>query len=989
MIGTQVAHYLINEKLGEGGMGVVYKAQDTKLQRTVALKFLSKDITRDAEAKQRFIQEARAAAALNHQNICTVYEINEINNQSFIVMEYVDGISLKEKIESGPLAISEVEKIALQIATGLQEAHEKSIVHRDIKSANIMLTKKGQVKITDFGLAKLSEQSNITKTGTTLGTVAYMSPEQARGDEVNNQTDIWSFGVVLYEMITGGLPFKGYIEHAVIYSIINEEPKPISEIREEVPEIFEDILAKALEKNQAKRYLHAEDIIFDLHQESEGSSKKNFLSRNRSKKTVAKKNRLITASILVILLAILSVITYYSFFTKSKRSEISPTAIAVLPFSVSGGEAVAFLKNGIVDLLSSNLDGAGLLRSVDPRALLNYIAHSGVSEMSPDFGRDVAEHFGAGLFMLGSVFESGGQVRIIASLYGFDHSLKKEIRATAEGKENQAIQIIDDLTKKLIEEMNLSKGDRLTSIAATTTNSVPALKAYLEGLDDEISGNFLPAYEAYKNAIVEDSTFALAWYKMSFVAHIWLMQNDKACEAFNKAFKYKDRLSDHDNLKLYALQAELNGNVVKAQQLYHDLTYKYPDDINAWFNLNSCYLHWGSILGQDNALIESEKALKRCIFLEPANNSFYQQLLSNYMNQRNVEKSNILLKKMQELKVSHDYLWMVTAPWGFIIGDRMLQKKTVEEARLKRTVDIMGAIINTATQTNDPFDAIAFANLLTKPSQAPYHRGNGHTMKALIYMAKGQKNNALKEVALAKSFTPAIAHIYRALFFTLPYFPFSKDNIRAENKLLIDWDAANEPLIEDVRFPINAHKYTFEHLRLYLLGLLNVGLDEFSLARQYAANIVSLETPADEISIMENLAAGIRSKIEWQKQNIETALSILEQQKIKVRFPLMHGSPFYTIANERYLRAELLYTLEKYEEALAYFNTLTYSIFDILYLAPSHLKQGEIYEKLGQYEKAKKHYNRFIDLWQDCDPELRLMVEKAKQRLKQLNKDKY
>jgi serine/threonine protein kinase len=223
---TVASKYEIIEELGKGGMGVVYKAKDTKLKRTVALKFLSPELTRDKEAKERFIHEAQTASALDHPNICTVHEIDEDQGQMFIAMAYIEGQSLRQKAKAGPLKLDEALDIAIQVAQGMHEAHEKGVVHRDIKSANIMVTAKGQAKIMDFGVAKLAGQTRFTRTGAAIGTVAYMSPEQARGEKVNHRTDIWSLGVVLYEMVIGQLPFKGDHEQAVMYSILNEEPEP-------------------------------------------------------------------------------------------------------------------------------------------------------------------------------------------------------------------------------------------------------------------------------------------------------------------------------------------------------------------------------------------------------------------------------------------------------------------------------------------------------------------------------------------------------------------------------------------------------------------------------------------------------------------------------------------------------------------------------------------------------------------------------------------
>ena len=218
---TIARKYKILAELGRGGMGVVYKAKDNRLNRTVALKFLPAELTQDKEARKRFIQEAQAAAALEHPNICTVYEVDESVGQIFISMSYIEGQSLKDKVKGGPMDVEEAKNIVLQVAEGLGEAHKKGIIHRDIKPANIMLTKKGQAKITDFGLAKLSWRTDLTKPSTIMGTVAYMSPEQARGEEVDHKTDIWSLGAMLYEMLTAVRPFKKTQEHALIYEILN------------------------------------------------------------------------------------------------------------------------------------------------------------------------------------------------------------------------------------------------------------------------------------------------------------------------------------------------------------------------------------------------------------------------------------------------------------------------------------------------------------------------------------------------------------------------------------------------------------------------------------------------------------------------------------------------------------------------------------------------------------------------------------------------
>jgi serine/threonine protein kinase len=258
--------YKILEELGRGGMGVVYKARDTRLDCTVALKFLPPELTKDEEAKKRFIQEAKAAATLNHPHICTIYEIDEAEEKTFISMEYIEGQSLKDKLKEGPLSIDEAKDIALQVASGLEKAHKKGIVHRDIKPANIMINDEGQAKITDFGLAKLSWGVDLTKPATIMGTVAYMSPEQARGEEVDHRTDIWSLGAILYEMLTGKRPFEKEQEQSMIYAILNDRPIPLSLLRSDIPTHIEHVIERALAKKATERYQNVGEFMQDLKQ---------------------------------------------------------------------------------------------------------------------------------------------------------------------------------------------------------------------------------------------------------------------------------------------------------------------------------------------------------------------------------------------------------------------------------------------------------------------------------------------------------------------------------------------------------------------------------------------------------------------------------------------------------------------------------------------------------------------------------------------------
>jgi serine/threonine protein kinase len=257
MIGKTVTHYKILEKLGEGGMGVVYKAEDLTLNRLVALKFLPHELSTDDNTKTRFIHEAKSASSLDHPNICTIHEIDETSDgRTFIVMPCYEGETLTEKLGKGPLEINEAIDVVLQVASGLASAHKKGIVHRDIKPGNILLTNDGHVKLVDFGIAKLMGQTTVTKTGARVGTAGYMSPQQALGEELDASSDVFSLGVVLYELLAGRLPFRGEQEAALLYAIVHGNTEPLSVFRDDIPEVLHQIVEKALEKNVESRYLH-------------------------------------------------------------------------------------------------------------------------------------------------------------------------------------------------------------------------------------------------------------------------------------------------------------------------------------------------------------------------------------------------------------------------------------------------------------------------------------------------------------------------------------------------------------------------------------------------------------------------------------------------------------------------------------------------------------------------------------------------------------
>ncbi len=371
LTGTSVSHYQILEKLGEGGMGVVYKAEDTRLKRTVALKFLPPALTMDAEAKERFIQEAQAASALEHPNICNIHEINETEDgRLYIVMACYEGQTLKDRLVGGALSIEEAVHIAGQIAEGLADAHQKGIIHRDLKPANIMLTEKGQVKIMDFGLAKLAGEAHLTRTGSIIGTAAYMSPEQARGEEVDQRTDIWSLGIVLFEMLTGKLPFAAEYDQAMIYSVLNEEPAPLCHVRRDVPEYLAALCRRCLQKDLSHRPQSMADVLRMLEERHTGSDRTVFTVPGRWRKAGAA---------MIVFLSLLLVIVLWRdgrYFLRPTASKPTSLRIAVLPFQDRTEQKQNDLPMIVQTLIVGELLGVENLKIIDPLSLNDMMERS-------------------------------------------------------------------------------------------------------------------------------------------------------------------------------------------------------------------------------------------------------------------------------------------------------------------------------------------------------------------------------------------------------------------------------------------------------------------------------------------------------------------------------------------------------------------------------------------------------------------------------------
>ena len=541
MIGETISHYRVGEKLGEGGMGVVYKAEDTKLKRTVALKFLPPELTRDPEAKDRFLNEAQAAAALSHSNICTIYEVDESQGQFFIAMEYIEGQSLKAKIEGNLpkiLDLREVLDIASQVGEGLREAHERGIVHRDIKPANITINTKGQAKITDFGLAKLRGQAKLTKEGTTLGTVAYMSPEQAKGEEVDHRTDIWSLGIMLYEMITGQRPFKGEYDQAVVYSILNEEPEPITGLRTGVPLELERIVNKCLKKDITVRYQSSAEIAADLKGLKRETTTTGLI--------IPRKRRISNRSIVLAIITALIVITGYAMLSRflgpsgRKPAFIDRKSIAVLPFKnmVTDAENEWF-SHGITEDIITQLSKIGDLRVISRTSVMLY-------KDSEKNLKEIGEELGVATILEGSVRRSNSRVRIVSQL--IDARTDEHIWAETYDRDlSDVFAIQSDVAQQIAQALQATLSpEEKERIEKKPTDNLEAYDYYLQGneyaarsyekKDLEIAVDF------FEKAVEADPDFALAHAGIALQhCRIYWYGQDRIPERLVKAKEAIDR----------------------------------------------------------------------------------------------------------------------------------------------------------------------------------------------------------------------------------------------------------------------------------------------------------------------------------------------------------------------------------------------------------------------------------------------------------------
>jgi serine/threonine protein kinase/tetratricopeptide (TPR) repeat protein len=596
MIGRTVSHYRILEELGSGGMGVVYKAEDTKLKRTVALKFLPSQLNRDTSAKARFVHEARAASALQHHNICTIHEIGETEDgQLFIAMDYYDGETLKARIAKGPLPVSEALDIAMQMAEGLSNAHRTGMVHRDVKPANVMITNDGEVKLVDFGLAKLADTTKVTKTGSTVGTIAYMSPEQARGEDVDQRSDVFSLGSVLYELLTGRPPFEGNHELAVLYQIMHADPKPLVSYRNDLPEDLQRIVGRALEKDVEKRYQAASEFRDDLSAVAGGAP----VEHRRLRRSVLRRPPLwwYVATVVSLVAAglVFDVLRH-----GPKDAGLDQSSLAVMGFRDLVSAEDSRNSAAVTELVNIGLVESSPIRVMSPEYLYDLrrrLFEESQGPIGEDQTLEVVRRSGATHFLAGTLGTDGENSfvtwRLVSARNGENLGGRR-----LEGRSLVALadKIIEDVLPLIARDCGAATTTAPTPVDRLTTHSSEAYTHYLRGSSLHEQAKDFEAVAELESAVQLDSTFALAYVGLTRVyagAHI--QDPSRARGYAERAWNLRTRLGIKDRMRLEAYRYDLGGDLGKAVATYQEMLVRWPDDRETLQILvERLALHWGS-----------------------------------------------------------------------------------------------------------------------------------------------------------------------------------------------------------------------------------------------------------------------------------------------------------------------------------------------------------------------------------------------------------
>ena len=972
-------------------MGDVFLAEDTKLKRKVALKFLIPHLTRDKEAKERFIQEAQTASALDHPNICTIYEINETkpapgepgDSQLFIAMAYYEGETLNEKIDRGPLHFDEATEIAVQVAQGLTKAHEQGVVHRDIKPANIHITNDGVVKILDFGLAKLAGRTKLTKSGTTIGTAAYMSPEQARGKEVDFRTDIWSLGVVLYEMVTGQLPFRGDYELAVINCIINEVSEPMTNLRTRVPIELERIVNKTLVKSPNERYQHVNELLTALN-----ISKTECLPTIKAKKwKIVKKTPRKKIAISVGILFLLIIGFFLVRFMLLEGVLVpAPIPIAVLPLENRIKDA-EYGNLGVIiqDLLITKLDNSKYLsvttreRMYDIRKQLGKEDH----EINNELGLKLCQFDGVQAVVVGSINKAGDTFVTDVKVLELE-SLELIESASAKGKGVNSIldRQVDELGKKLSRIVGLPERkikDLQQPIAEGYTASTDAYNYYVKGREEIYQSNFDDARRYLERAIQLDSTFAAAYLEL-YSAYRLLGKIKARDNALKKANAFAKKAPFKVMLQIEALNEK---KPEKRITIYKTLAKRYPKDKHIFSALGGLYKY--HINMPEKAIDAYNKALE----LDPQFEYVLMQLSYIYLGFKNFEKALKFAKRYESASPKNANAKDTIGDIYFKMGklDKAIEKyKEAKQGKsdlLPYSYWKIGYIFSLYENYSE---ASKWFNKYITVSPIIHFKTSGFYWRCFYYLWLGKIKEALVDLDKATEYTktlegklwPARINLMKAW---LCYHRGELDSSKSYFKTAFE-------MYQNILYQSYSNA-----LDNYYQGLVNLKQGQIDSANYYLTEInVTLpdidSAIKDEVTFYNHLLLG---KVRLAEGSIGKAIKF---GKTLPPLELSNFIPsanilFYNLIAQNDLLAQSYKENGELDNAISEYERKTQfdaNSNDRRLINPKyHYRLARLYEETGEKQKAIQRYQKFLDIWKDADKDLQELVD-AKERYAKLIK---